>query len=243
MQGRAKKLTETKLNRVTGKDRHFNWLVINTRTHVSTVWSGVTSTSTAFAVPPRVEPPGPRPPAPGTHEHVYLATSPEETLEYRSLSHKLCRTKDPSICLWYYRLLLKLFRIVKVNPVLSHTQFNIVTYFVCCYCFCFYFSAVLVHEPWPMPDIFVPGTATVEIRCNAKSSSRVFWSVDLGDDSTSLQYRAGDEELINHGVHELPEIPVPRTLRLLINDTARNNQTKVYCGGEQFTTLFVLGKL
>ena len=50
-------------------------------------------------------------------------------------------------------------------------------------------------------------------------------------------------ELNAHGVYELPEVPgMPPTLRLLISDTAMNNQTEIFCNrGALSTILFVYG--
>ena len=72
-----------------------------------------------------------------------------------------------------------------------------------------------------------------------------FWAADLASDTRSIQFRAGDKEFNNHGLYELPQTGIPPTLRLLINDTERNNQTEIYCNRDDValsTTLFIFGK-
>ena len=106
-----------------------------------------------------------------------------------------------------------------------------------------------MNEPWPWPSLILPlQTSTVEIHCTFKTESRAFWSVDLGNDSSGLHYRTeivqDQQTLADFGVFELPPIETAReqpTLRLLINDTARNNQTRVFCGRKQSTTLLLFG--
>ena len=78
-----------------------------------------------------------------------------------------------------------------------------------------------------------------------------FWAIDLSDDMTNFALRfisTGENTTLNaHGVYELPPIEtpgMPTTLRLLINDTARNNGTVINCGSvtsARSTTMFVLG--
>ena len=102
---------------------------------------------------------------------------------------------------------------------------------------------VLVAEPWPTPYLFVPKDSTVTIDCTDQSGND-FLSVDLASDTSDIQYRIGDQQLIDLGaaVYELPSIETPPTLRLLINDTASNNGTKILCSTGQATTLFVFGR-
>lgn len=92
---------------------------------------------------------------------------------------------------------------------------------------------VLAHEPWPHPYLFVPQDATVQINCTADHNSS-FWAIDLANDSIQAQYQfkeAVQMEILNaYGVYELSTIETPKTLRLLVNDTAINNQTKIICG-------------
>ena len=107
---------------------------------------------------------------------------------------------------------------------------------------------VLVDEPWP-GDVFALENSTVLFNCTTPSDSPL-WSIDLASDGSNfqLQFSTGDEDLNNQGVYELPiinETGMPPTLRLLINDTAKNNGTKIFCDGgdESFeTTLYVYGE-
>ena len=78
------------------------------------------------------------------------------------------------------------------------------------------------------------------------------WSVDLAGDPfpVRFQFNTHSATLNHHGVYELPSVTNHETgmitLRLLINDTAGNNQTLIDCAGidESFlTTLFVFGIL
>ena len=112
---------------------------------------------------------------------------------------------------------------------------------------------VLVSEP-PWPNVvYVPQNSTVQINCTLDSS---FWTVDIPGDGViaPLQFTDVGEQLMllnNGGVYQLPTVTRdqegnPPTLRLLINDTAMNNQTKIFCtspatGASPQTTLFVYG--
>lgn len=71
-----------------------------------------------------------------------------------------------------------------------------------------------------------------------------FWAADLASDMKSVQFRAIDKEFNDHGLYELPKIGMPPTLRLLINDTERNNETEIYCNKDEelSTTLFIFGE-
>ena len=112
---------------------------------------------------------------------------------------------------------------------------------------------VLVRVPsgprWPI-RVFVPLNSSVQMNCTTGSATP-FWSINLAEDAvpTPLQFATRGTELNAHGLYELPQIEtpgMPPTLRLLINDTARNNQTDIYCSndGNTFTTtLFVFGML
>ena len=97
-----------------------------------------------------------------------------------------------------------------------------------------------------MPYLFLPLNSTVEIHCTALSDEDTpFWAADLASDSKSVQFRAGDREFNANGLYALPAAGTPPTLRLLINDTAVNNQTVVYCNRDEkelSSTLFVYGK-
>ncbi len=92
---------------------------------------------------------------------------------------------------------------------------------------------MLVHEPWPTPHILVPLGSDVEINCIAATDSAdpPFWAIDNAADSSRAQLQFGTRKgrLNAHGVYKLPRIETPLTLRLLINDTAVNNQTEIIC--------------
>ena len=105
---------------------------------------------------------------------------------------------------------------------------------------------MVVSEPWPMPYLFVPQNSTVTIHCPTDSGTP-YWSIDLANDSTDTQYQFSTrQEVLNaHGVYQIETPGVPPTLRLLINDTAVNNQTVIYCLGgavSHITTLFNIGR-
>ena len=93
---------------------------------------------------------------------------------------------------------------------------------------------MLANEPWPHPYLFVPKDATVQINCTASDHDSSVWAIDLANDSIPVQYQfeeAAQMEILNaYGVYELSTVGTPETLRLLINDTAINNQTKIICG-------------
>ena len=101
-----------------------------------------------------------------------------------------------------------------------------------------------------MPQLLVPTSSNVEINCTAAvgTADPPFWAIDLAADSstTRLQFTTQKGQLNAHGVYELPRIETPLTLRLLINDTAINNQTEINCDTEIetiFTILYVFGEL
>ena len=108
------------------------------------------------------------------------------------------------------------------------------------------FSVMLSEAPWPVPYFFVSQSSTVQIICKTDSMNP-FWSINLANDSlrtTSLQFSTRGEQLNEHGLYELETPGMPTVLTLLINDTARNNQTVIDCSGDRTsfeTTLFVLG--
>ena len=106
---------------------------------------------------------------------------------------------------------------------------------------------MLVHEPWPTPYLLVPQNSTVFINCTATTSSHTpIWAIDPGNDSSSsqLQFSTKQEELNDLGFYELRPINESEMfiLRLLINDTTRNNQTRILCDSEGSETLIVYGK-
>ena len=101
-----------------------------------------------------------------------------------------------------------------------------------------------------MPQLLVPNGSNVEINCTAAvgTADPPFWSIDLATDSstTRLQFTNRKRQLNAHGVYELPRIETPLILRLLINDTAINNQTEIACDsgpGTITTILYVFGEL
>ena len=103
-----------------------------------------------------------------------------------------------------------------------------------------------------MPQLLMPIGSNVEINCTAAvgTADPPFWAIDLATDSstTPLQFATRKEQLNDHGVYELPRIETPLTLRLLINNTAINNQTEINCepgpGAETINTiLYVFGEL
>ena len=112
---------------------------------------------------------------------------------------------------------------------------------------------MFVDEPWPVPHIFAPRGSTVEINCTAEERSHTpFWLIDLANDVKTfpLQFINQEEQLNAHSVYQLPQIEtpgMPPTVRLLINDTIQNNQTRIQCDrsetSESTTTLFVVGKV
>ena len=101
-----------------------------------------------------------------------------------------------------------------------------------------------VPEPWPTPYLFVPRDSIIHINCTPSGSPR-FWAIDLVDlnDSTTTQYRSIDPQFSDNGFYELPPVGMPTTLRLFINDTSRNNGTRIICSRTSETTLMVFGKV
>ena len=101
-----------------------------------------------------------------------------------------------------------------------------------------------VPEPWPTPYLFVPRDSIVHIDCTPSEYS-VFWSITLADDPTLTQYRSTDPQFTDNGFYELPPVEspgMPTTLRLLINDTSRNNGTEIICSRTFITMLIIFGK-
>jgi hypothetical protein len=100
----------------------------------------------------------------------------------------------------------------------------------------------------PPNAILAPSGSNVEINCiEIDTDDSPFWSINLATDSSTahLQFTTRKDRLNNHGVYELSQIETPLTLRLLINDTAINNQTEIICerGAQSITTvLHVFGE-
>ena len=97
-----------------------------------------------------------------------------------------------------------------------------------------------------MPVLFVPQDAYVLINCSSDSSSPPIWSIDLANDSSSvqLQFATRKDQLNSRGFYNI-EIPgIPLTSTLLINETANNNGTVIFCTREEALHIIfsVLGK-
>ena len=80
------------------------------------------------------------------------------------------------------------------------------------------------------------------MNCTPSQGTSSFWAVDLAYDGTTTQFRSTDPQFTDNGFYELPPVGMPTTLRLLINDTSRNNGTRIICGTSE-TTLIIFGKL
>ena len=101
-------------------------------------------------------------------------------------------------------------------------------------------AVFLPEPPWVMKYLLVPNLecSTVRINCKTDSDSP-FWSINLSNDSINavIQFHFRAKQLNDHGVYELPPIKTPDAmapiLRLLINDTQRNNLTEIKCIGEK----------
>ena len=97
--------------------------------------------------------------------------------------------------------------------------------------------------------MYVPHNASVYINCTTDSNNP-FWSINPAEDEldTFLQFFTRGEVLNDEGLYDI-EVSggtVPPTLRLLINDTEVNNQTKIECIGRAVTNttvIFLYGKL
>ena len=105
----------------------------------------------------------------------------------------------------------------------------------------------MVHEPWPTPYVFVPRHSNVTINCTgpATTADILHWSILPPNEGIQLTFLTATATLATYGVYELPPIEtpgMPLTLRLLINDTARNNGTEILCSNGQTFHLFVVGK-
>ena len=102
-----------------------------------------------------------------------------------------------------------------------------------------------VSEPWPRPYLFVPRNSIIFVNCTVDALSP-FWAIDLPDEDPT-QLRNTDSEFNANGFYELPAIETPgmlTVLRLLVNDTSRNNQTRIICSRSNLdTTLITFGEL
>ena len=105
----------------------------------------------------------------------------------------------------------------------------------------------MVHEPWPTPYIFVTRNSSVTINCTGSTSDLIFWEINLSEDTADRAIpfsRQTIATLNGHGVYEFPQTEMSHNLTLLINDTARNNGTEIFCSiyEQSSTTLFLIGK-
>ena len=104
----------------------------------------------------------------------------------------------------------------------------------------------MAGQAWPR-FVFVPRNASVYINC-VTDSSEPFWSINPAADEldTFLQFLIRGEDLNNAGLYDMGVTPgMPLTLRLLINNTENNNQTKIECIGRRVTLrteVFLYGK-
>ena len=87
------------------------------------------------------------------------------------------------------------------------------------------------------------------MNCTALNETRPpIWSIDIASDAVMLplQFATEDDDLDAHGLFKIEEPGTPiNTVRLLINNTAVNNQTVINCnrrGALATTTLFVFGR-
>ena len=108
-----------------------------------------------------------------------------------------------------------------------------------------------IPEPWPAPRLLIPRGSTIKMSCTsldqAKSPS---WSIDIGSDGIMFHYQFGSQDgdaaLHNAGLFRIVEPATITTERLLINNTAVNNQTMITCNRHQgavaTTTLFIFSR-
>ena len=109
---------------------------------------------------------------------------------------------------------------------------------------------VQVSEPWATPFLFIPRGSTIELNCTALHETRSpIWQIDIANDTSMLQLQFGNrgEDLNARGLFKIEEPGAPtNTVRLLINNTAVNNQTVISCDrgvdAQATTTLFVFSR-
>ena len=108
-----------------------------------------------------------------------------------------------------------------------------------------------VSEPWPAPPLLVPRDSTIEMSCTSlDQTSPPIWSIDIASHGIVFPYQFGtpaaDAVLHNSGLFKIVEPGTPTAERLLINNTAVNNQTMISCNRHQgqpaITTLFVYSR-
>jgi hypothetical protein len=88
------------------------------------------------------------------------------------------------------------------------------------------------------------------MNCTALEEMRPpIWSIDIASDDLTfpIQFTSHGEDLNAHGLFQIEEPGIPSTtVRLLINNTAANNQTVINCdrrGAQATTTLFAFSRL
>ena len=107
-----------------------------------------------------------------------------------------------------------------------------------------------MSEPWPAPYLFIPRNSTIEMNCTSLDESRLpSWSIDIANDAVTIPIQFTIEDTIDlnaYGLFKIEEPGTPSTtVRLLINNTAVNNQTVINCirrGAQATTTLFVVSR-
>ena len=109
-----------------------------------------------------------------------------------------------------------------------------------------------VSEPWPPLYLFVPENSRIEMNCTALDKAKSpIWSIDLASVPGRFQFRfdsQSSDHLNADGVFEILTPEMPSIRRLVINNTAVNNQTTIFCqrslslGTLSTITLFVFSK-
>ena len=100
--------------------------------------------------------------------------------------------------------------------------------------------------PWPT-TVFVPQNSDLLIYCTVNNATPS-WSVDVIGDTlmTALPLSDRRQLLSTYGVYPIENTDMPGNIQgLLINETSRNNQTKVICAGSVSffeTSILVYGK-
>ena len=100
--------------------------------------------------------------------------------------------------------------------------------------------------------MLVPRDSTAKMSCTSlDQTSPPIWSIDIASDGIVFPYQFGtpaaDAVLHNGGLFKMVEPETPTAERLLINNTAVNNQTVISCNRHQgefaTTTLFVFSEV
>ena len=108
---------------------------------------------------------------------------------------------------------------------------------------------VQVSEPWPASFLFIPRDSTIKMSCTSLHQTKSpIWSIDLASEEGPFQHRFGsdgDDILHTNGLFKMEEPGTPTLVRLLINNTAVNNQTVIHCnrhGAQATATIFILSR-